>query len=143
VSAPADPLAARLGIGWAFPVAPTPPRGGLAGASGAALVRQSVRLILATEPGERVQRPGFGCGLRRFLMAPNTPATRAAIAEVTTAALTTWEPRIQLQRVDVSPAEDPSIAVLTVSYVHARDGSQGAVQVAVPVAGPVAPGGGS
>jgi phage baseplate assembly protein W len=142
VSAPVDPLATRLGIGWAFPVVPTQPRGALAEASGAELVRQSVRLILATEPGERIHRPAFGCGLRRFLMAPNTPGTRAAIAEVTTAALTSWEPRIQLQRVDVSPAEDPSVAVLTVSYVHVRDGSQGTVQLAVPVAGPSVPGGG-
>jgi phage baseplate assembly protein W len=138
VTAPSDPLAARLGIGWAFPVSPTRPRGALDRVSGAALVRQSVRLLLATEPGERVMRPDLGCGLQRFLMSPNTPATRAAIAEAATAALTTWEPRIELRGVDVSPADDPTVVLLTVSYVHARDGSQGLVQLAVPVS----PGGG-
>ena len=38
-----------------------------------------IYLILETEPGERVMRPGFGCGLRRYLMKPNTSATRALI----------------------------------------------------------------
>jgi len=135
VTTPADPLAGRLGRGWAFPVAPPAPAGPLGTASGAALVRQSIRLLLATEPGERVMRPGFGCGLRRFLMAPNTPGTRAAIAEAVTAALTTWEPRVALRAVEVSPGGDPAVAVVTVSYVHARDASPASLRVTVPVGG--------
>jgi len=130
-----DPLAARLGSGWAFPVYPAAAQGVLRTRTGAELVRQSVRLVLATEPGERIMRPAFGCGLRRFLMSPNTPGTRAAIAEAVTAALTIWEPRIVLRGVDVSAAEQPEVCVVTVSYVHARDGSTGVVRIGVPVGG--------
>ncbi len=90
---PGEPSADRLGTGW--PSRPSPIRhGALDWLSGAALVRQSIRLILDTEPGERVMRPDFGCGLRRYLMDPNTPATRAQIALDVQAALHAWEPRI-------------------------------------------------
>ena len=40
------------------------------------LIRQSIATILDTEPGERIMLPSFGCGLRRYLMEPNTLATR-------------------------------------------------------------------
>jgi phage baseplate assembly protein W len=122
----------RLGTGWDFP--PTPSvRGTLDYLSGAALVRQSIRLILATEPGERIMRPDFGCGLRRFLMAPNTPGTRAAIGRAVQAALLRWESRIVVRGIDVSAADDPSIVWVTVSYTHVRDGSPADVAVQVPV----------
>lgn len=124
-----------MSTGWSFPVLPTRPHGALTTCSGPALVRQAVRLVLVTEPGERIMRPAFGCGLRQFLMAPNTPGTRAAIAEAVTTALATWEPRITLRGVEVVPGEDPSVAVVTVSYVHARDGSADVLRLGVAVGG--------
>ena len=51
-------------------------------------VRQAIEVILSTEPGERIMMPTFGCGLRRFLMQPNTVATRTAIQQEVTEALT-------------------------------------------------------
>ena len=55
---------------------------------GAEKVRQSIWIILDTEPGERIMRPTFGCGLRRYLMKPNTTSTRALIQREVTSALT-------------------------------------------------------
>ncbi len=68
-----------LGSGWSFPVAPDPATGGLDVASGAEKVREAIWIVLDTEPGERIMRPTFGCGLRRYLMEPNTVAVRAQI----------------------------------------------------------------
>src|SRR5689334_9611610 len=34
-------------------------------------VRQMIRQLLLTNPGERIDLPEFGCGLRRALFAPN------------------------------------------------------------------------
>ena len=57
-----------------------PPRvdanGRIAWSAGEQNVRESIRLILLTEPGERLMRETFGCGLRQFLFEPNTVATR-------------------------------------------------------------------
>jgi Bacteriophage baseplate protein W len=121
-------------IGWSFPPVPAAD-GGFAWRGDAALIRQSILLILDTEPGERVMRPAFGCGLRRYLMAPNNPATRAAIARDVTAALTAWEPRIDLSAVGVTTTTDPAAVLLSISYLHRRDQSSGGLRLSVPVSG--------
>jgi len=64
-------------------------------------VRQSIKIILQTMPGERVNRPHFGGGLERYLHEPNTLTTRRQIRDQITASLERWEPRILLDRVDV------------------------------------------
>ena len=74
-------------------------------------------------------RPDFGCGLRRYLMEPNTPATRAAIAREIEAALRAWEQRIVVGTVDVTPTDDPSTVLVSISYTLTRDQSIDAVQV--------------
>jgi phage baseplate assembly protein W len=113
-----------LGRGWNFPVAPDPFSGGLDYVSGAEKVRQSILLILETEPGERLMRPTFGCGLRRYLMKPNTPATRALIKNDVEFALASFEPRIRVTAVSVDPGDDPSLALIQIAYVHLVDGRQ-------------------
>jgi phage baseplate assembly protein W len=113
-----------LGSGWGFPVAPDD-SGTLPLAQGADKVRQSIQLILETEPGERLMRPRFGCGLRRYLMAPNTVATRALIQDDVGRALSLFEPRITLQGVHVTPGEDPALVYIAIAYVHTRDGQPG------------------
>lgn len=120
-----------LGTGWAFPPEPVGQR--WPWVSGPAAVRQALRLLLATEPGERVMRPDFGCGLRQFLMAPNTPGTRAAIAEAVKLAIGHWEPRVVVQSVEVISTADPGFVLCTVSYVHVRDGSPSDLQMPVSV----------
>jgi phage baseplate assembly protein W len=113
-----------LGVGWAFPIQPDS-TGGLPYVSGPEKVRESIFIILDTEPGERVMRPTFGCGLRRYLMKPNTTATRALIQKDVAAALSQWEPRIEVKSVQVAPGDDPSLALVEISYVHKRDGQPG------------------
>ncbi len=55
------------------------PDGRVATVSGDASVRQSLMLLLATLPGERVMRPDYGCPLHRIVFAPND-ATTAGLA---------------------------------------------------------------
>jgi hypothetical protein len=114
-----------LGRGWGFPVSPEGASRGLPVAAGAEKVRQAILLVLETEPGERVMRPGFGCGLRRYLMKPNTAATRALMQRDVELALATWEPRIRLRSVAVVPAADPARVDVVIDYLHARDSSPG------------------
>jgi phage baseplate assembly protein W len=114
-----------LGRGWGIPLMPDPRGGGLDYVEGAEKVRQSITLILDTEPGERVMRPTFGCGLRRYLMKPNTSATRALIQRDVELALTSWEPRVQVRAVQVSPGDDPALVLIEIFYVHVRDGREG------------------
>ncbi len=98
-----------------------PPRigedGRVAWSEGAENIRDAIRVILLTEPGERLMRPDFGAGLGRFLFEPNTVTTRRAIEEAITTALRDWEPRITVESVVVDEdADDPRSALATVTY---------------------------
>lgn len=56
----------------------------------AAHVEQMIKQVLFTNPGERINRPDFGCGLRRMVFAPNSEVT-ASLTQVTVfQALETW-----------------------------------------------------
>src|ERR1051325_2577033 len=106
-----------LGKGWTIPLQPDDRSGKLNYESGAEKVRQSIWIILDTEPGERIMRPSFGCGLRRYLMKPNTTATHALIESDVQLALSLFEPRIVLQSVQVDPGDDPSLVLIRISYI--------------------------
>ena len=43
---------------------------------------QLIRQVLFTSPGERVNRPDFGCGIKRLVFAPNSEVS-ANLAQVT------------------------------------------------------------
>lgn len=53
-------------------------------------IEQLIKQILFTAPGERINRPDFGCGIKRLVFAPNSVVT-AALAQVTIyQSLTKW-----------------------------------------------------
>ncbi len=53
-------------------------------------VDEMIRQVLFTNPGERINRPDFGCGLRRMVFAPNSDVT-ASLTQVTVLqALEAW-----------------------------------------------------
>ncbi len=113
-----------LGKGWSFPVAPGAGNT-LDLVQGPDKVKQSIGIILDTDPGERIMRPAFGCGLRRYLMKPNTVATRSLIASDVGQALAQWEPRIKVNQISVDPGDDPALVFIGIAYVHVRDGRPG------------------
>jgi uncharacterized protein len=110
-----------LGTGLRFPIQPDPLTGALSRVTGMDRIRQSIEQILDTEPGERIMLPEFGCGLRRYLMEPNTLTTRTAIAKDIETSLTRWEPRIQLTDVAVTAGDEPELAWVSISYRRLSD----------------------
>lgn len=110
-----------IGTGLRFPILPDPTTGALPQVMGMDRIRQSIEQILDTEPGERIMLPEFGCGLRRYLMEPNTLTTRTAIATDIETALARWEPRIKLTAVTVEPGEQPELAWVQISYQRLSD----------------------
>ena len=113
----------RLGGGLGQPLAPDA-TGALPFVSGPEKVRQAILTLLDTDPGERVMRPTFGCGLRRYLMAPNNPGTRADIEREITTSIALWEPRVKLVDVAVNPTGDRSMVQIEIQYAHVLDGRQ-------------------
>src|SRR4051794_7647630 len=64
-------------------------------------IEESIRLILATAPGERPMRPDFGCAIHDFVFAPADAATAGQIAFEVRAALDRWEPRVDVLEIRV------------------------------------------
>jgi uncharacterized protein len=68
-------------------------------------VAQMIRQVLLTDPGERVNLPEFGCGLRRLVFAPHSDALQATTKLIVMQALTRWlAGQIEVKDVAVSRA---------------------------------------
>jgi phage baseplate assembly protein W len=119
----------REPVGW--PLLPLPDAHGcLSYPALADSVRQSLRVLLSTRPGEQLMHPGFGAGLTGFLGAPDTITTRRRIHDRVTESIGRWEPRITLDRVDLAPAPDqPGHLHVTIAYRLRRTGAAGTLGV--------------
>jgi hypothetical protein len=82
-----------LGTGWAFPIG-VDSRGGIRTSADERKVKESIRIVLSTVPGERDMRPDFGCDLHAFPFEPNTDDLRGRIEFFVSRALAQWEPRV-------------------------------------------------
>lgn len=109
--------AARLfGRGIGFPPRVTAD-GRLAWSQGEVNVRESIRIILLTDQGERLRLPEFGGGLTHYLFEPNTATTRQLLRDRIQRALAEWEPRIKVETVSVDPDPgDSEAAIATITY---------------------------
>ena len=82
-------------------------------------IRDMIEEFLFTNPGERVNRPDFGSGLRQLVFAPNSPELAATVQFTIQAGLQRWlSDLIFLQKVEVTSL-DSTLSVL-VQYVLKR-----------------------
>ncbi len=97
---------------------------------------QAVRAVLLTEPGERLHRPLFGAGLRRFLFAPNSLETRTLIRRAIEEAMARDLPRVKLDSVEIVTApREPERLEITLRFRIAGGTTPGAVSVGLSLAG--------
>jgi uncharacterized protein len=86
-------------------------------------IRQMVEQVLFTAPGERVNRPTFGCGLAQLVFAPNSEELAAATQFLVQGALQQWlGDLIEVQEVEVE--SDAERLRVTVEYVVRRTGER-------------------
>lgn len=79
-------------------------------------IRDMIEQILFTMPGERVNRPDFGCGVQRLVFAPNSDALAAATQVIVQGALQQWMgDLIEVDGVDVQ--NDDSTLTILVQYI--------------------------
>ena len=105
-----------LGRGLAFPVIVDPATGAIAMAEFEDDIRQAIRIILDTDPGERAMRPDFGAGLRALVFEPINTHTMALARHRVEQALVLWEPRIDSVTVQVSARPEQGLMTIEVRY---------------------------
>ena len=90
-----------LGVGWKYPVYITV-EGKIAKSEYEQDIKEAIWIILGTAKGERVMRPDFGCGIHDLVFTPINTATITLVENSVREALTIWEPRIELIKVEAS-----------------------------------------
>jgi phage baseplate assembly protein W len=80
-------------------------------------IRDLIYQVLFTNPGERVNRPDFGCGIGQLVFMPNSDALAAATQFLVQGALTRWlDTVVAVERVDIVPQDNK----LTVKVVFVK-----------------------
>jgi phage baseplate assembly protein W len=104
-----------LGRGWRFPVG-LAADGTVETSAEAEDVRESIRIILGTNKGERVMRPDFGADLGRLVFEPLNTTTMSLARHYVEEALTVWEPRIDHVEVTVSADRPAGRLLIEIRY---------------------------
>jgi phage baseplate assembly protein W len=120
---------------YAFPFRIDPQSGqGAQAPSYGTHVHQMIRQVLLTAPGERVNLPEFGCGLRQLLFAPDSDALQATTKMLVLRSLNQWLANqiiVQDVRVSPGPGGDYARIVVQVQYVLIETRTQQTTEITV------------
>jgi len=105
-----------LGTGWSFPPSFNRDTASVAMVSDETDVLQSLGIILSTRPGERVMQPNFGCELSQFLFEEISQGLITKIKGLISDALLDYEPRIDVDEVEVDDTEEEGLLQIQVTY---------------------------
>jgi uncharacterized protein len=91
-----------LGRGWSFPIRIDPRTRGVQMVTGEEDIRESLRILINTRPGERVMQPTFGCAIWNTVFEIMSQQTVTQIQEMIRRAVLFFEPRIDLENIIVT-----------------------------------------
>ena len=86
-------------------------------------VSQLIRQVLLTSPGERIDRPDFGAGLRRLVFSPASETTATLLQTTVFQALDTWLGQL-IKVNDVRATFDAGRLDVEVTYTLKARGTQ-------------------
>ena len=110
-----------VGQGWQYPLA-TDASGSIALIGEERDLERSMRIILATAPGERPMRPRFGCAIHNYVFAPADANTAGQLALEVKKSLAFWEPRVDVKSVQVS-VDELNRNTLYINITYEKKGS--------------------
>lgn len=79
-------------------------------------VQQLMMQILFTNPGERINRPDFGCGLRRMIFAPNSIANASMLKVLINQSLEKYLSTL-ISVIDVETSAVDEVLSVRISYI--------------------------
>jgi len=106
-----------LGTGWSFPPEFDGTSKNVQTVSAEDDIQQSLFILFSTTPGERVMQPSYGCDLRSMVFENITESTVTAIRDMIEKAVLFFEPRIDLNFVDLDTGQiEEGILNILVDY---------------------------
>lgn len=79
-------------------------------------IQESIVGIVSTKKGERPFNPEFGCDISEQLFENISPASSFSIKYSIENAISKWEPRISIRKIEVNPLYDQNTYQVTIQY---------------------------
>ncbi|ASS48514.1 MAG: hypothetical protein A3D31_07850 [Candidatus Fluviicola riflensis] len=95
-----------IGTGWSFPPAFDAQLKAAKTSNNEQDIDESLRILLSTRLGERVMVPKYGCNLEDLLFSPLDLTLKTLVSEQIKTAILFFEPRITLDKVDITEGND-------------------------------------
>ena len=110
-------LKSFLGTGWSFPPTFNKENKSIMMVSDEDDIAESIRILLSTEPGERLMRPEYGCNLRKFIFERQDSTFITGMNHLIYQSLLNFEPRVNFIDANVVNRNDlDGILQIQVNY---------------------------
>ncbi|WP_248798712.1 GPW/gp25 family protein [Pseudomonas sp. MWU13-2105] len=106
-----------LGTGWSYPPVFDNANFELQLSSGVANINQSIDLLLKTPVGSRTLMPDYGCNLSSYVFRRIDASLQEEIIQSVSLTLLNGEPRIDVERVDLSIQDGGAVVNVAITYV--------------------------
>lgn len=108
-------------LGLAFPVLQTGTGGFFSRTDGIETIMSGLKQLILTTKGERPMKPDFGTNLRRYVFEPFDSFLRKKIKDDITAAVTRYEPRVNMTKLEITEdsrvgKEDRNVVFIRMYY---------------------------
>jgi phage baseplate assembly protein W len=97
-----------LGIGWSFPPEFKESTKAVAMLTDEADIKSSLEILLSTKIGERIMQPKYGCNMDELLFNPLNRTLKTFVSELIKTAILYHEPRIDVEKIDITQGDDLS-----------------------------------
>ncbi|NER12059.1 hypothetical protein GWK08_01275 [Leptobacterium flavescens] len=116
---------AYLGTGWSFPPTFDKDIETVSMVSAETDIEQSLEILLSTSLGERVMQPDYGCNLKDYQFESTDNSLIGFLRDLVERAILYYEPRIKLERVDITEAESFELieGILRITVHYMMEGS--------------------
>jgi phage baseplate assembly protein W len=107
-----------LGTGWGFPPRFHNNGRDIALVSDADEVREALEILFTTAIKERLNYPDFGCDLKKFMFEEVNNNLAIEIQQMILNAVYDYEPRIEVQKIEIIKSEeDAQVLLINIDYL--------------------------
>lgn len=103
-----------LGTGWSFPPEFKQTTKAVVMISDEEDIKSSLEILLSTKIGERIMQPKYGCNLDELIFNPLNRTLKTYVSELIRTAILYHEPRIDVEKIDISQGDDSRGELLVV-----------------------------
>ncbi|MCD0470421.1 GPW/gp25 family protein [Flavobacterium sp. JAS] len=97
-----------LGIGWSFPPEFKVSTKEVTMLTDEEDIKSSLEILLSTKIGERIMQPKYGCNMDELIFNPLNRTLKTFVSELIKTAILYHEPRIDVEKIDITKGDDLS-----------------------------------